>query len=325
MWNCAFSLDLVSHYKYLAHRIDELWTVIHVYWIGFYYSFYELIFDNLASKSTLEYSWNPEEWQQRSTILRAAKIKDKSAKERSDSEVRSEKLVAVVTGADGTIGSEVSKAADEILAQIPSVDLLICNAGVMLPSRKNVTKNPQLKVNVFAHVLLFNKLKDCMARSKVESPRAIFVSSSTIHAGNPRRWLNGDWNNDNISNSEESGYKAYANSKLLLSLYVKYLANNLRRSNSPIRVCSLHPGVVPGRLYANVFAPFRLFINGILSRILRPSRVAACHILGLLLDDRMLSGEYYENGRRVSIDEYRSDGLDHLGAAVDEQLFSFDS
>ncbi|KAI1701827.1 short chain dehydrogenase domain-containing protein [Ditylenchus destructor] len=382
MWNRGFTFDILPYSKYLAHLIDELWTVIHVYWIGFYYSLYELIFENLASRSTLEYSWDPEQWQQKSSILKAARINDKSAEEKSENEVGCKQLVAVMTGADGTIGNEivsmlnsldifvvalglrrppnllrdsdnddsasssasessificcdlldlaqVSRAADQILAQIPSFDLLICNAGVMLISRKNSTQNPQLKVNVLAHVLLFNKLKESMARSKQESPRAIFVSSSTIHAGNPRKWLTYDWNNceiDNNANAEENGYKAYADSKLLLSLYVKYLANNLRSSNSPIRVCSLHPGVVPGRLYANVFAPFRLFINGILSSILRPSRVAACHILGLLLDDRMLNGEYYENGRRVKIaDQINALELERLGTAVDEKVLSFDS
>uniref|UniRef100_A0A915DVV4 Uncharacterized protein n=1 Tax=Ditylenchus dipsaci TaxID=166011 RepID=A0A915DVV4_9BILA len=121
-----------------------------------------------------------------------------------------EKKVAVVTGAGGTIGSQVVdllhsfdfkcvaicdlsdlrqvyKAADQIRSNYQRIEMLVCVAGTMLEPNSNSHPanrvEPHLMVNLLSHVQLFTRLRPLLEASLYDQPRAIFVSSATSHAG----------------------------------------------------------------------------------------------------------------------------------------------
>uniref|UniRef100_A0A914HXU6 Uncharacterized protein n=1 Tax=Globodera rostochiensis TaxID=31243 RepID=A0A914HXU6_GLORO len=162
---------------------------------------------------------------------------------------------------------------------------------------------PHLAVNVLANAQLFASFAHRLEDSRIRSPRAVFVSSCTAHAGDLSLLLQDE---EKFWCHRINGYKAYADSKLLLSVYVKYLNGILKYRQSKIAVVSVHPGVVPGKLYRNVFAPFRLVLNVFLRPFLRSPLLAATRVLDVAFADDLLEGSYYENGRVTALK------LDHL-------------
>uniref|UniRef100_A0A914LLI8 SDR family NAD(P)-dependent oxidoreductase n=1 Tax=Meloidogyne incognita TaxID=6306 RepID=A0A914LLI8_MELIC len=267
--------------------------------------------------------------------------------------VGSSKLVAVITGADGTIGSELLRCLlaldfnvfavglypptnhfqnldnlhfikcdlgniNEVFAAVESIqlssdriDLLILNAAMFLspkigwlPYRREMIIGAQiierhLAVNVLADAQLFASLSQRLEQSVLSSGRAIFVSSCSARAGDLSLLLKKQ--DERFWCRHLNGYKSYADSKLLLSAYVQYLNKVLRSRDSQISVASVHPGVVPGKFYKNVFWPFRCFINWILAPFMRTPLQAATQILDVAFSPSLglpnnSNNLYYENG-----------------------------
>lgn len=126
--------------------------------------------------------------------------------------------------------------ASELLAEEPTIDVLINNAGVMqCPHWKTVDGyEMQFGVNHLGHFLLTNLL---LERLKQASAARIVVVSSRAY-----EWINGikfdDINSDNTYNPRE----AYAQSKLANILFTRALARRLQGSS--VIVNCLHPGVI---------------------------------------------------------------------------------
>uniref|UniRef100_A0A915BFD3 NAD-dependent epimerase/dehydratase domain-containing protein n=1 Tax=Parascaris univalens TaxID=6257 RepID=A0A915BFD3_PARUN len=68
-----------------------------------------------------------------------------------------------------------------------------------------------------------------------------------------------------------------------------------------IKVCSVHPGCVPGDLYRNVFYPCRILINCLLSPFMRKAAVAGAEILATVMNDDLKGGCYYERMKSVAL------------------------
>lgn len=135
----------------------------------------------------------------------------------------------------------------------PSIDILICNAGVAgLPL--TYTKDnfeTQIGTNHVGHFLLCDLLLEKLKRQT--SPVRIVVVSSDVHAS-------ASFNVDDL-NYRHSPYKmmrAYPNSKLCNILFVKELARRTQGTN--IQAFSLHPGVILTGLSRHL-ALLRLFIT----------------------------------------------------------------
>lgn len=202
---------------------------------------------------------------------------------------------------------KVRRVADEIVGRAPEgIDLLVCNAGIMFHHYEvNAAGHEQhMAVNLLSHALLIDVLLSSM-RNATHPIRIICVSSSTAHAVHIDDTA---IQNGGIFARYVNGYHAYALSKLSLALYAeqlnRYLEEELLERDTEkcrIKVCSVHPGCVPGDLYRNVFYPCRILINYLLSPFMRKAAVAAAEILATVMNDDLKGGCYYERMESVAL------------------------
>ncbi|KAH7702873.1 oxidoreductaseshort chain dehydrogenase/reductase family protein [Aphelenchoides avenae] len=208
--------------------------------------------------------------------------------------------------------SGVELAAQQIVQAESSVDLLICNAGVMFhPDPYIATKNGfierHLGVNLMSHALLFSKLLPALEMVSSSNgyscpdAKAVFLSSATCHAGDLTHFLQGT--DEDAWSYRLNAYKSYADSKLLIALYVNELSRRLAAKSCPVTVVSVHPGVIPGSLYRHVIKPLRFLIIHVLQRILRSGSDGAEQVLNLALTQatELVPGAYYEEGTAVNV------------------------
>ncbi|KAL3104585.1 hypothetical protein niasHT_022296 [Heterodera trifolii] len=302
-------------------------AVLRVFVLGFCYAIREFYTDyngnlKFVPKNQLFQSkvseWKKNLLQLNRDIERKTKRNEGEEVQQNDQQQNS--LIAVLTGGDGTIGSE-------ILDYLLSLDFFVFVIGMNAPqlasdqmlfvpcdlSDKNqvfeavesvllccshVDLLPHLAVNVLANAQLFASFAGRLECSRFRSPRAVFLSSCTAHAGELSLLLE---NEEKFWCRRINDYKSYADSKLLLSIYVKHLSHVLKIRQSKIAVVSVHPGVVPGKLYRNVFWPFRLFINGFLRPFLRSPLLAATRVLDVAFSDDLREGAYYEDSRVTAL------------------------
>ncbi|KAL3105355.1 hypothetical protein niasHT_026088 [Heterodera trifolii] len=347
-------------------------ALLRVFVLGFCYAIREFYTDytgnlKFVPKNKLFQSkvaeWKKSLLQLNGDIERKTKRNEGEEVQQNDHQQNS--LIAVLTGGDGTIGSEildyllsldffvfvigmnapqlgsdrmlfvpcdlsdknqVFEAVESVLLGCSHVDLLVLNAAMMLcpdagafafplfyffppPSLFGWLPfrigrfgcsiiEPHLAVNVLANAQLFASFAGRLECSRFRSPRAVFLSSCTAHAGELSLLLE---NEEKFWCRRINDYKSYADSKLLLSIYVKHLSHILKIRQSKIAVVSVHPGVVPGKLYRNVFWPFRLFINGFLRPFLRSPLLAATRVLDVAFSDDLREGAYYEDSRVTAL------------------------
>ncbi len=135
--------------------------------------------------------------------------------------------------------AEVRRLADQVLDRYPSLPLVISNAGVVMPSRRETGDGYEatFAINHLAPFLLINLLLD---RIKASAPARIVVVASQVEKGGHLKF-------DDLH--YKSGYEplvAYRQSKLANVLFSYELARRL--SGSDVTVNCLHPGVIATNL-----------------------------------------------------------------------------
>jgi NAD(P)-dependent dehydrogenase (short-subunit alcohol dehydrogenase family) len=137
----------------------------------------------------------------------------------------------------------VAAAAEFIGTQTASLDMLICNAGIMeLQSLEQVNGiEKQFFVNHLGHFVLVNRLLDHVI--KAPQGRIVIVSSGAAIRQAPAQGIEFD----NLSGelNYEPG-KAYGQSKLANVLFTLELARRLRKTSATAN--ALRPGVIPTNL-----------------------------------------------------------------------------
>ena len=176
------------------------------------------------------------------------------------------------------------RAAAEIAAQEPRLDVLLNNAGVMFPPLTRTAQGFELQWGVnhlggFAlTALLLPKL------AETQGARVVVTASLAHQRGNIQ------WDDLNA----ERGYKRadrYSDSKLANMLHFAELDRRLRAAGSPVTAIGCHPGVAATELMRHsgtfqVFTPlFGLFLNTS-AQGAWPALQAAC-------DPVALPGGYY--------------------------------
>ena len=136
--------------------------------------------------------------------------------------------------------SSVRKAAAEVLSKSPKLNVLVCNAGIMMNPTREVSPDGfelQLATNYLGHFLLFWLLKDALLAASTSGfdSRLVNVSSSGHHASSVVL--------DDINLSGEGVYaasKGYGNSKTAQI----WMANYVDRHFGPkgMHATSLMPG-----------------------------------------------------------------------------------
>lgn len=159
--------------------------------------------------------------------------------------------------------SSIRAAAKTVLKDVPRIDALINNAGIMFPPRRELTKDGfelQFGVNHLGHFLLTGLLKDRVIES---TGRFVSVSSLAHKVGLRRiRFKDPNW---------ESGYQAalaYSQSKLADAMFAVELNRRLEASDQVSRAFVCHPGYSatnlqstgPGRLATMMMAPANAII-----------------------------------------------------------------
>jgi NAD(P)-dependent dehydrogenase (short-subunit alcohol dehydrogenase family) len=138
--------------------------------------------------------------------------------------------------------ASVAKCADEISSSGLSLDMLICNAGIMmLPKLEQIRGiEKQFATNHVGHFLLVNRL---LPRVKSSPQGRIVILSSTAHTRAPKAGIDFD----NLSG--EKGYSpmgAYGQSKLANILFAVSLASRL--ADTAVTANAVHPGVIATNL-----------------------------------------------------------------------------
>jgi NAD(P)-dependent dehydrogenase (short-subunit alcohol dehydrogenase family) len=136
----------------------------------------------------------------------------------------------------------------DFLDRVGGLDVLICNAGVMM-SPEGRTKDgfeTQFGVNYLSHFLLFQLLRDSLSKSaSSESPSRVVVLASCAHRGGQVRF-----DDYNFDKEKYDAGQAYSQSKTAEI----YLASEIDRrcGGEGIHGFSVHPGLIQTPLLRHI-------------------------------------------------------------------------
>ena len=138
--------------------------------------------------------------------------------------------------------ASVAAAAAQLRAAHQQLDLLICNAGVMVPPAGRTADGFELQfgINHLGHFALVLQVLPLLQAAT--AARVVAVSSGAALFG---RMVFDDLN------FERRGYQpwaAYGQSKLANLLFIQALARRLKRTGSSVVACAAHPGVTATEL-----------------------------------------------------------------------------
>lgn len=173
------------------------------------------------------------------------------------------------------------------LADYNRLDLLINNAGVMIPPYE-VTKDGyelQFQANYLGHFLLTGLLLELL--TKTEGSRVVSLSSKAHEPAT----INFD---DLQSEQLYSKWKAYGQSKLACLLFANELNRRLQHINAPTIALAAHPGISNTGLFQYFPKWFNKTLGPLLSSILTDSpKKASRSILNAALAKNVTGGSYY--------------------------------
>jgi len=187
---------------------------------------------------------------------------------------------------DLTSLDSVRRAAEQLVKQHDTVDLLINNAGVMMTPRTSTADGYELQfgTNHLGHFALTGLVLPAM--QQVPGSRIVTISSGghrfgTIHLDDLQL---------------ERGYgrlKAYAQSKLANLLFTFELERRLRAAGAETRALAAHPGMASTDLERNLPAftkPFQLLIKPLITQ---SAEMGALPQVRAALDPAATGGEYW--------------------------------
>jgi NAD(P)-dependent dehydrogenase (short-subunit alcohol dehydrogenase family) len=179
----------------------------------------------------------------------------------------------------------VRAAADQLRADYSSIDLLINNAGVMMPP-KSTTKDGfelQFGTNHLGHFALTNLLLDRL----VTTPGSRVVTVSSVGHRFARTGINFD---DLQSDREYSRLRAYGQSKLANLMFTYELQRRLQGTNT-IAVAA-HPGGSKTELVRNL-PPLIAAAARLLEPVMQGADMGALPTLRAATDPGVIGGQYF--------------------------------
>ena len=177
--------------------------------------------------------------------------------------------------------------AREMLATLQPIHLLINNAGVMLPDRRETRDGfeAHLGINHLGHFLLTQLLLNRVCASA--PARIVNVSSDAMHfASLTPKFLDLNWENRRFS-----GWRSYGDSKLMNLLFTNEL--NRRLAGSGVVAFALHPGMVTTELARDQHWWMKLVGIGLLPFMKNVERGAATTVYVATAPDLPEQGESY--------------------------------
>ena len=183
------------------------------------------------------------------------------------------------------IGS-IIKFCDKFKAKYTKLDVLINNAGVILPKRELSKNGYELLfgVNHLGHFLLTNLLLDLLVKS--EPSRIIVVSSGAHKIGRIH------FNDINLENNWNM-VKSYSQSKLANILFTYELSRRL--VNTKVTVNALHPGTIKSNFAINRDTGFGKYIMKSLRPFFKTAKKASetAVYLASSMEVEGITGKYF--------------------------------
>lgn len=182
----------------------------------------------------------------------------------------------------------IRKFSEEFHSKYSKLDVLVNNAGVMNPPKREVTKQNfevQFGTNHLGHFLLTGLLLDIL---KNTPNSRISVQSSIVHKTES---MKPDIHFDDL-NFEKSYNRdqAYAQSKLANLLFAYELDRRLKANNINTIVTAAHPGYTKTNLQANSGFLMSVILNNILAQNVT---IGTLPILRAATEENLKGGEYF--------------------------------
>jgi NAD(P)-dependent dehydrogenase (short-subunit alcohol dehydrogenase family) len=181
----------------------------------------------------------------------------------------------------------VRDAASELLASGRPVHLLVNNAGVMLPDRRETRDGfeAHFGINHLGHFLLTTLLRERLQESA--PARVVSVSSEALHFATLTSELRDlDW-----VERPFSGWRSYGDSKLMNVLFARELSRRYEREG--IVAHALHPGIVRTELARDQRWPMKIVGLFMLPAVKSPERGAATTLYAATAPELGASGGGY--------------------------------
>ena len=181
--------------------------------------------------------------------------------------------------------TQLYRLAETFTARYRRLDILINNAGILMPQRETTEDGYEttFQVNYLAQFYLTQLLLDELKDSP--QGRIINVSSSVYRAGK--------FDTNNLQGEQRfSAFGAYAASKLLVLLFTIELASRL--AATPVTANAVHPGVVRTPMMMGAPGLFRAISYAALPFSLSPDQGAATSVyLATVSEVAQISGQYF--------------------------------
>ena len=182
--------------------------------------------------------------------------------------------------------ADIRSFAEQFKEKYKRLDILINNAGVILPGRHETKDGFELQfgVNHLGHFLLTNLLLDTI---KSSAPSRIIVVASGAHKAGKIHF-----NDINLKNNFNL-VRAYAQSKLANVLFTYELAERLKGTN--VTVNCLHPGAVATQMGINRDTGFGTLITRMLKPFFQSPKEGAATSIYLATSEEVkdTTGKYF--------------------------------
>ncbi|MDM4771269.1 SDR family oxidoreductase [Solimonas sp. SE-A11] len=184
--------------------------------------------------------------------------------------------------------AQIDRFADYLLKRVPTIDVLILNAGMYTTKLQTLPSGYEAMIGVmhFGHFRLAQRLLDAV----VAAPQGrIIVTSSMMH-----KLGRIDARSFTKPSKHLTSMHAYGQAKLANLLFVRELA--LRLKNTRVTVNAFHPGAVATDIYRQLPAPLARLMKAFM---LTPQQGADTAVW-MATDDkfRTVTGKYYVNRSR---------------------------
>lgn len=177
------------------------------------------------------------------------------------------------------------RAAAERVAAEPRLDVLVNNAGVMIPPLSRTAQGFELQFGV-NHLGTFALTALLLPKLRETAGARVVVTSSIAHRRGQILW--DDWNADNTYNATQY----YGQSKLANLLFVQELDRRLRAAHAPVSAIGCHPGVSLTELMRHL-PPWTKPVLPVVRPLFNPVAAAAWPTLQAATDPHAEGGDYF--------------------------------
>ena len=182
------------------------------------------------------------------------------------------------------------RAAAKLVAAEPRLDVLLNNAGIMMPPREETADGfeSQFGVNHLGTFALTGLLLEKLSQG--QRPRVVITSSMAHRSGRI------DFDDINAEESY-SRWGRYAMSKLANLLHMYELDRRLRAADSPIIAVACHPGVADTELARHFPGLLVSMLRPLTSMVMNSAAQGAWPTLAAAAAPEVESAQYYGPGR----------------------------